>query len=285
MNCASIHTRRRECSRHALSAAFTLIELLVVIAIIAILASLLLPVLNKGKGKAQSISCINNLKQLNDAWLMYTDENGDDLALNECMDLYLQMGAKPLWQMPSPAGCWVTGHARWDTNTTNIQMGTLYPIAGNAQIYRCPADKSRVDQTGWPGGPGTPKLNLLRTRSYSMSGSMHCTKWRTDLTFKRGTSITNPDKAFVFLDENEDCIADAHFKIVTPLEKYGNQWICMPADRHDRGCNLSFADGHAEWWKWRWPKRFDNFFQSIDEPEDLKDFRKLQEGIKQSASP
>jgi len=229
-------------SRGGLPMGFTLIELLVVIAIIAILAAILLPVLSKAKTKAQGVYCMGNQKQLTLAWVMYAEDNREQLPPNA------NGGSK---------GGWVDGWEdfnpsnRDNTNTIYLTNAKIGPYTKNIGIYKCPADVYLCTENG---------AKMPRVRSVSMNGfieggfyndpadrSTWYPKW---YCYNKMTDIRMPPptKLWVFVDEHPDSINDGW--LITAVED-PNNWTDLPASYHNGACGFGFADGHSEIKKWQ----------------------------------
>jgi prepilin-type N-terminal cleavage/methylation domain-containing protein/prepilin-type processing-associated H-X9-DG protein len=210
---------------------FTLIELLVVIAIIAILAAMLLPALAKAKEKANTTACLSNLKQLQLCYIMYIGDNNEFIPPND---------AAPT---ASAIYAWVAGDAKTDT-TTNIENGVLFQYNRSVKIYVCPDDKSTtIPDLLHPHG-------FPRTRSYSIDNVLADSETSVNRLIEKASQVKNPApvQQSVFWDEDSRSCDNGSFGI-RPAGTW--QWWNLPASRHNKGCTVSFFDGHVEYWRWR----------------------------------
>ena len=214
--------------------AFTLIELLVVIAIIAILAAMLLPALASAKKKAQTISCINDVRQLGMASHLYLLDNTDHFP----MGVDIGKGGAAAWADPTAWPLQLMGYIAVNTNMANARTA-----------FACPAEPLTAAQgLKFPLSSGQPfqisfRVNACVLRISSAKGAVPLAS----------TSIHGPSDILIISEQQYN----AKTVQFTPTEwaTYFGNWSSSAASsqdyatsgmtRHSGGQTAAAADGHA----------------------------------------
>ena len=196
---------------------FTLIELLVVVAIIAILMAILMPALSRAREQGKRAVCLSNLKQLVLGWMMYADNNNQNI---------FRGSSSQEW-----AGTGYSGSVQ------QLRNGLLWPYVKNEGAYRCP--------TGMRGEVVTYAFYDAMNGATAPLNEEGRTKKGIRI-FNR-MDIKRPAGRAVFIDEG---YATGWSYTVYYWQE---AWWDEPPVRHGDGCVLSFADGHAEYRRWLGP--------------------------------
>lgn len=225
--------------------AFTLIELLVVVAIIAILAALSLPALSGARQRALGIFCLNQLRQMQMASMMYSHDNKDYLVPNTPQNDPISQ----IWRKTDLPSAWCMGNIYYTySDATNIDMlvgefpGSLGSYTRSSKIYKCPSDRSKARLKDG---------SFDRVRSYEMNvllgtgASLGITRFALRLA-----EVSNPPAGLLtFADVSEDSLGSCAFAPINGREA----WVRLPGSRHAKSGAFSFLDGHAELRRWRDP--------------------------------
>jgi prepilin-type processing-associated H-X9-DG protein len=227
----------------------------VVIAIIAILAAMLLPALSKAKTKAQGITCLNDLKQLQLGWFMYSGDNDDRIVLTGGLGALVNFPGDPGAQPGGAKNQWCYGSMDTLPGATNgvlIEMGLLFPYVKNLAVYKCPADNKMM------GGARTARSMAMNAWMNPINDSrIGDQSWNTVRgygganklrEFRKQTDIARAAMTWVMIDENPFSINDGWF-VCDPNTP--TVWWDVPASYHNGAGGLSYADGHSEIKKWR----------------------------------
>ncbi len=233
-------------------------ELLTVVAIIAILSALLLPALSNARTRAEGMSCLNNTRQLVQAWQFYAEDHGGLLPYN------LSMNGSSFRTNIN----WVNNVMTWDlssdnTNPATITGASLGPfIGGVTGIFHCPADRALSPiqiAAGWDRRIRSYSMNAMVGNAGAVSASGMNVNNPGSKQFFKITQIPLPAEIFVFLDEHPDSINDGSFVNEDPLPGNGvfglntavkSEWLDLPASYHNKSTAFSFADGHASMHRW-----------------------------------
>lgn len=219
---------------------FALVELLVVIGIVGVLAGLLLPGLQRAKGKAKTIGCINNEKQLATAWMLYATDNSDKLPANGI----------PI-RVTVPNIKWVQGAFIFAEDATNSdwilspKWALFAKYITKIDTYVCPNDPPTVSYMS---------NDYPRLRSYAMNNYIGWEGFLDDSldfnnykVFRKTTDIESPSEIFLIQDVYHKSICWPYFGTYMNKESFFN----FPSTAHDRAGIVSFADTHIESHRWK----------------------------------
>lgn len=196
-----------------LSRCFSLVELLIVIAIISILASMLLPALQKAKANAKTISCAGNLKQIGLCLMNYSTDYNDYIVPNIQANWALN-GGRPFWNEGLEEG----GYMKRDMLLCSA-MPLIDITGGNWPCYIHYGKNQRLEATTGH----SPKVTQLATPS-SLLYVLDCAR--------NPAPSTKPTGFYRFFSSASDNTDFGH-----------------PTARHNRGVNNLWCDGHVDYVK------------------------------------
>jgi len=228
------------------AAAFTLIELLVVVAIIGILAALLLSAVASAKKKAGQVQCLNNLKQIGTAMMLYVEDNRSVFPGMACACNY----------HPQDWIYWRTNTALYPPFEKSLILQPLGSV--KRSLFRCPLDRNDDDRIAIFGATHDgPYLFSYSFTGYGVNsglkniGMSSVFEGEDSYRFKK-ESIRHPSAKIMLAEEPGSNNSSDNPIGKKPIQD--GRWRPFEdvlTSRHGGRAVVTFADGHVEAVNWK----------------------------------